>query len=297
MSDLPAEDDDQYIPTDKRKQPTTITRIIIAALVAFVLLVLIDWRYVNEHSERVRFLTVNSLSLLVVVIIAIQSVIYRREWRVMQQGLLQTDRMIDKMHEQLEVIQKQAGFMEKQLSETHQMVVQNERVVKAAEQSTKIAQETLEVGDAPYFGITGMTFTDFELDRYPGVDFGLLNGGKTPAWHVHTMVVLIFGDDIESGESFRMQQKITSPANNFYPSDEGKTLEYKQIRFPYTEENRRAIANQVDNRDKAKSQKFLFVIITLSYEDRRGVRQNSIFEFVWHHSFGQFVDTEALLYL
>lgn len=182
------------------------------------------------------------------------------------------------MQGQLDAMKEQGGLMRESFA-------QNERAVKAAEDHARIAEESLNVGDAPYFGITGMVFTDFDLDRYPGVDFGLMNGGKTPAWHVHAIAVLIFGNNVESGERFHMQEKTTSPANNFYPSEEQKLLEYKQIRFAYTEERRRAIVDQTAN---------LFAVVGLSYQDRRKVRHNRTFRFAWHNSVGQFIDYESI---
>jgi hypothetical protein len=63
-----------------------------------------------------------------------------------------------KMQGQLDEMKRQAGFMEAGLDETRKLVAQNERATKAAEDSAKIAQEALYVGEAPYFGITNIDY-------------------------------------------------------------------------------------------------------------------------------------------
>jgi len=165
------------------------------------------------------------------------------------------------------------------------MATQNERLIRASEDSANVAREAFHIGEAPYFGITGMAFTELDLNRYPGVDIGFMNGGRTPAWHFHAMLTLIVGNSPETGERFDMQTKATSPTNNFYPSGENKLLYYKQIGFAYTEEHRRIITDQ-----KA----LLFVEVRLSYQDRRKVRHNRTFHFAWHDSLKQFIDYEEL---
>jgi hypothetical protein len=76
---------------------------IIAGLMLFALL-LVSYFHPNM-VERVKFFTVNALSLLVLVAIVAQAVIYRRQWSVME-------RQEDTMHEQLEAAKIQNATTE-----------------------------------------------------------------------------------------------------------------------------------------------------------------------------------------
>src|SRR5438094_6873661 len=63
--------------------------------------------FLPNLTERVKFFTVNALSLLVVAIIAVQAYIYRRQWGAMERSLERTDKVIDKMQGQLEAMKEQ----------------------------------------------------------------------------------------------------------------------------------------------------------------------------------------------
>ncbi len=182
---------------------------------------------------------------------------------------------------QTDALVGQVEIMSKSFLQTGQLVEQNERAVAAAEHSAKIAQESLHIGDAPYFGITGIAFTDLDLDRYPGVAIGFMNGGRTPAWHFKAMPVLIFGKTPETGERWNMKPKPTGTTNTFYPSGEQKILEYEQIMFAYTEGHRRAVTNE---------EAYLFLEVPFHYRDRRKVKHPRVFQYYWHHQSGQFID-------
>ena len=66
-------------------------------------------------------------------------------------------------------------------------------------ESAKIAREAFHVGEAPYFGIPVIAEADFEPGYCPRVVIAFLNGGKTPAWHVHSNPELIVGNMTEDG--------------------------------------------------------------------------------------------------
>lgn len=57
--------------------------IVVAALILLGIVTLVGFTLV-EHKDRVNFLTVNTLSTLVFVAIAMQVYVYRKQWKVMQ---------------------------------------------------------------------------------------------------------------------------------------------------------------------------------------------------------------------
>lgn len=85
-----------------------------AGIVGFATLVVVGVFFVTVNSERIRFVTVNVLSLLVLLAILVQTYIYNKQWQVMQQGLAGTDRMIEKMQGQLDVMRQQVVASETQ---------------------------------------------------------------------------------------------------------------------------------------------------------------------------------------
>jgi len=56
---------------------------VLIAIVGVVILVIVGRFFVVEHSEKIRFVTVNTLSLFVFLAIVVQAYIYRRQWEVM----------------------------------------------------------------------------------------------------------------------------------------------------------------------------------------------------------------------
>jgi hypothetical protein len=282
----------------KRRPETILTAgdlrgLIILVVVAFIVIAGLVARYlVNEHSASIKFFTEAFFSFAALVVIITQAVIYWRQAEFMKQqsnaterNLELTNRIIEKMEAQRELMVIEIETSQTQARTMLISVEQNERAVKAAEDDAKTAREALYVGDAPYFGVTGIVFTDLDLDRYPGVDISFMNGGRTPAWHFHATPTLIFGNNPESRERWDMQTKAASPANNFYPTGDQKTLEYKQIGFAYTADHRRAITERTA---------YLFVQVTLSYQDRRKDRHIRTFRFTWDDATGQFVEFESL---
>jgi hypothetical protein len=124
-----ADADDAVKSHENKKALNTGWRVIVvAAVVAAVAIVGVGFLYIKE-SERVAFITVNTLSLLVLVAIAVQAYIYRKQWEA--------------MGEQRDAMKEQAGLMRDSLAETRKMAEQNERVVSAVEIQAKAAEWNL----------------------------------------------------------------------------------------------------------------------------------------------------------
>jgi len=314
MGNVPSETCGQDVPGDEGEQAVTIPRIIIAAAILLGVLAFIAWYFVNEHSERIRFITVNSLSLLVVVIIAIQSVIYRREWRVMQRGLRQTDKVIETMQGQLDAINEQAGHLSVQaeaakeaadmakgqlvalqhqeqaqvaaLEQQRTMVAQNERAVKAAEESAKTAQRALEIDEAPYFGITKIEIEELAAGHCPKIRITFMNGGKTPAWNFHAIAGVFVGyrPDLVS-EILTIEPELGNLGDTFVPSGQEKTIHYVKTNFRFTEEHVKAMNDDHPQR--------FFVQGTAHYRNMRGKKMWTEFCGVYYPSTGKFGDYYA----
>lgn len=301
-------------PEGRENQNTrAITLIVVVAAILFVGLALIAWYFVNEHSERIKFLTVNALSLFVLAAIAVQALIYRkqaetmeRQWKAMtdqldainkQEGHLLTQAEAAKA--QVAAIEFQADIMRQTLEQTQTMVFQNAETIdamnaqaqasqiaaKAAEDNAKTARDAFHVGEAPYFGITAIGFHDFQTGYRPRVSIGFMNGGKTPAWHFYAMPVLVYGDTPETGQYWHLTPKQNSMAGAFYPSGEQKQVEYTQAGFELTEERLQELRDETA---------YLFVVVTVNYSDRRKVSHpNHTFKCIWNHRDGMFEDYEA----
>lgn len=77
---------DEDISHNLSLKSTWIT-LFLASLIYLAVLTIVAYLYVNEHSERIRFFTVNTLSWLVLVAVILQVVIYRKQWHAMQDTL------------------------------------------------------------------------------------------------------------------------------------------------------------------------------------------------------------------
>lgn len=126
--------------------------------------------FIPNMTERIKFFTVNALSVLVLLAIAVQAYIYRKQWeamdtqagtmqnqlKAMEDSLTETRKMVTHnerltdaseaqkvaMQGQLVTIQEQATIMRDSLAETQNMLKQNERAVRASERqaNTMISQ-------------------------------------------------------------------------------------------------------------------------------------------------------------
>jgi hypothetical protein len=166
-------------------------------LTAFAVLVVITVYFVNEHSERTKFFTVNTLSLSVLVAIIVQAFIYRGQWKAMQSGLRQTDRVISEMQGQLDIVKRQTRIMGVQtkvmikqgkimaasVEETRNLVAQNERVVQAAEQTADLTAKSFRINSRAYVFISEATLeSPISSGEFPLAKIVLKNSGRTPAY-------------------------------------------------------------------------------------------------------------------
>jgi len=84
-----------------------------------VLLIVIIVGAVFVDSQKIRFITEFSLTVALATLVGVQAYIYRKQWdamerqgKAMQDGLERTDKVIDKMEAQSEILRKQAKSMD-----------------------------------------------------------------------------------------------------------------------------------------------------------------------------------------
>jgi hypothetical protein len=136
------------------------------------------------------------------VVIVVQAIIYRKQWGAMDRNLELTGDVIDKMQGQLDATkeavemakgqlvamqhQEQAQFS--QLEESRKLVAQNERAVKAAEDSLKTANQNMIFAQRAYITIShgSVQATGNEVL----FSLRLENSGSTPASRVRILAVL-----------------------------------------------------------------------------------------------------------
>jgi len=188
--------------------------ITIGAIAIFSVLVLFAIFHPNM-AERIKFVSANTLNLLILVAIVIQAYIYRRQWEAM------------------------------------------ERQVKVAERSIQLANDTFDVGEAPYFGITEMSLMDFNPGQWPRLIITFVNGGKTPAWNFDVKSEVVFGDNPQEGERF--QCKLCGRIDNRF------AIPHIPITIEY-QGTVEAVQERIELLFKKKVK--LFVISTISYRDR-----------------------------
>lgn len=147
---------------------------ILIAIIGVAILAVVGKFFVNEHSEKIRFVTVNALSLFVLLAIGVQAYIYRRQWEVMERQLGQTDQIINKMQGQWDAMQEQSGLMRDALVETRKGV--------------EIAERSLILGTRAYVGINSIRV---DLIKTKRVHVKLGNTGKLPAEDVKIFVEML----------------------------------------------------------------------------------------------------------
>ena len=156
------------------------------------------------------------------------------------------------------------------------MAAQNERLIRASEKSNKVAEEAFHAGEAPYFGITEMSASDWNTGYFPKLKINYLNGGKTPAWRIHTRVKFSFGQTPEGGDSWELALQNHQMANTFMPAQSANEFHYVQKGFQLTENK---LAAMRDN------QIHLFVVVEIHYRDFRKVWHSQVFRAIadGHH--------------
>jgi len=160
--------------------PIGLRRILLVGGILLGALLLVSI-FVPHMSERVKFFTVNALSLLVLIAIAVQAYIYRRQWAAMDT--------------QAGMMQGQLKAMQDGLEETRKIVEQNERAVKVAERSVEIAQENTIYVQRAYVSVT--------RGEVHGDIFTLVieNTGNTPANGVEILAMAEIGEQPPNPET------------------------------------------------------------------------------------------------
>lgn len=150
--------------------PISLRGILLGGAVLLIVLLLISV-FLPNLSERVKFFTVNALSLLVLLAIVVQTYIYRRQADTMEkQG--------SAMRGQLAAMEWQAGILEIQTSLV-------DKQVTAMQEQLEIMKRQLEnsaVGERAYLIIEDVVF--IEKGEHPRLMYTLFNGGRTPAFNV-----------------------------------------------------------------------------------------------------------------
>jgi hypothetical protein len=118
-----------------------IVWVVIGAIVGFALLIVVGKFFVNQHSERIKFVTVNTLSLFVLLAILVQAYIYSKEWRVMRQSLRQTDKMIETMQHGLSQTAQVIEKMQGQLELMREQVIASEAQFRVAGEGIRVAEK------------------------------------------------------------------------------------------------------------------------------------------------------------
>jgi len=207
-------------------------------------------------SERIKFFTVNALSICVLAAIVVQAYIYRRQWEVMerqfsafesqtaqsewqfrqaQQNASDIQRQMleqsEAMKGQLAAIEKQAGFMETQsqimadsLAETRKIVEHNEKVFEATRQYSTQQMAVLELqADIAEIQtkVADRTAAAAEkstlvVGEVPTLYVVWHNGGQTPAFRFRANVYLVFGDKPE-WRGYSLNDDFSDSKANFIP--------------------------------------------------------------------------------
>ena len=268
------------------------------------LLLAVTWR-LDEISERAKFAAQNGFSALALIVIAVQAVIYYRQREVMAQqwqamsGQLKAIRKqelhlrvqakaalkaADMAMGQLVAMQSQERAQYAALEETRKIVAQNERAIKASEDTAKTARDAFYVGEAPYFGVVRMVWLDFDIGYSPQLVMEFMNGGKTPAWLFYAQPTVIYGDSPEEGEHWNLKPVRDDLVNSFIPSNESREMKFTEHTFRYTAEMRAHVEAESAH---------LFVVVTLTYRDFRKRDHKRVLKYVWHRRHLCFSDYET----
>jgi hypothetical protein len=156
--------------------------------------------------------------------------------------------------------------------------------VHEARRSAKIAEEAFHVGEAPYLGIAKIAPEAFEDNYAPMIKITFTNGGKTPAWHVHSRATAVVGPSLEKGQSYPLETKWHDLENTFFRTGDSRTLEYQHGLFRYSPELHRELGE-----DKTS----IFLIINVHYQDFRKVWHRREFRLVWDYHYRNFKDYDA----
>ncbi len=173
----------------------------------------------SDVIDGLKFLTEGSIALALLLVAIVQACVYwsqrglmAAQWNTMERSLKRTDRMIDKMQEQLVVMQDS-------LTETRNIIDQNERSLVA------------------YFGIKEMKMNPLGIDVKPEIEITYVNGGQTPAWHFNAWFIgLILDTRPESDNPWSVEEKVRDIRNTFIPAGKERTFTYSKTDFVITQE-------------------------------------------------------------
>jgi hypothetical protein len=239
--------------------PTGLRRIFVVGgiLLAVLLVVSIFAPYM---SERVKFFTVNALSILVLVAIVVQAYIYRRQWETMDRQLTafenqtaqnewafranqrhanatqaQMEKQSTAMQGQLDAMERQAQLMSESLIISSSAIAVSERNAIAAELSAKAAERSVEVmresyiaTTRAYIGIRRIVIGALVVGQIPTVTVVWHNGGNTPASRFRAVVYLIFGDKPE-WRGYLVDDDWSDSTASFVPPGVSNPVDYPQV--------------------------------------------------------------------
>jgi hypothetical protein len=155
--------------------------------------------YASKAFEPMALLTA-----LLVVGVGITAYIYWRQLKKMEETVALVGKQGKTMHDQLAAMEWQAGVSEIQaglldkqvkamrdgLAETRTMVEQNERAVKAAEDSARTAEQSMIYAQRAYVAVINGQPLDFDS----GFQLAIQNSGNTPAMDVAVRFIVDAGN-------------------------------------------------------------------------------------------------------
>ena len=215
--------------------------------------------------DGLKFLTEGSIALGLLLVAVVQACVYwsqRRlmaaQWNAMERSLKRTDRMIDKMQEQLVVMQDS-------VTETRNIIEQNERSLVA------------------YFGIKHMEMDLIGVGAKPRISITFVNGGKTPAWHFDAWVVGLDLAFQPTDDPWSAEVVVSDIGNRFFPAEAEKTFVYIKTDFVFTQESLAAM-------NKPNTGPHFFVHGTVRFTNI--ARKQDVFKFcgVYNPGTGKFSD-------
>src|SRR6266496_765401 len=227
-------------------------------------------------TERVKFFTVNALSLLVLVAIVVQAIIYRRQWAVMEQQRSAMKGQLDAITKQATIMSEQRNVMERQLK------------------ATEKAADAAYVAQRAYIGVSGLKITSSAVippvtaqiivGTVPTLHVTWHNGGGTPAEHFRAVPYLSFGEK-PGRKGYLIDDDISDMQFNFIPAGKEITAPYPQaeVGFPaFTKE----MLDQLNG-----GQKRLYAIIDAIYTDFAGQTRELHVEAIYDPFDAVFSDT------
>ena len=193
MPETDQTDSNQQKEGDKKKQvfDPGMKRIFGWGLVALAALLVFTF---VQRAGRIPFFTENFLSLVILVIIAIQAYIYSRQWEVMerqgdamQKGLERTDKVIENMDAQLVHMELQHVTNQGQIMIAATAAEASERSAKAAENSVNVARQSMIYAQRAYVMVEGGSVRIVENNAL--FSLKIVNFGNTPANDVRIFAV------------------------------------------------------------------------------------------------------------